>query len=262
MKIQNLFHKIKIILKIINITKNSKETLKLIIKNKCPPKIELKNGINFYTNENALDVVAIIENFSSENNYDRYLIKTNENQHIIDIGANIGTFSVYIGKKYPSAKIFCYEPDEKNYDKLLKNIQINSIKNTVTYQKAVGKKNGISTLFSDEYGKFGTVGSSTNKKGPKEKKVESITLQKILEENKIEKCNLLKLDCEGAEYEILMNNEQIFNKIELISLEYHNDNIHNGNELKKFLENIEYQVELIPDKHSNEYGFIHARKIK
>jgi len=261
MKLQSIFHKISIILNIIKITKNSKEILKLLLKGKCPLFIELKNGIKFKTNGNILDVVAIVENFSLENKYDYFLKKSEEKCIILDIGANIGTFSVYIGKKYPISKLFCYEPDEKNFEKLVENLQINSITNASFYRKAVGKKNELIKLFSDELGKFGTVGSSTVTKGPKEMKVKCITLENIFDENQIISCDLLKLDCEGAEYDILMNTKkEIFDKIKLISLEYHNINNHDGYELKKFLETLGFVVKLVPDSHNNKYGFIYAQK--
>ena len=261
MKIQSIFHKISIILKIIKITKNSRKILKILLKNKCPFFIELKNGIKFKTNGNVLDMVAIVENFGSENKYDYFLKKSEEKYIILDIGANIGTFSVYIGKKYPFSRLFCYEPDEKNFEKLAENLQINSITNANFYRKAVGKKNEFIKLFSDEFGKFGTVGSSTVTKGPKEIKVECITLENIFDENCIMNCDLLKLDCEGAEYDILMNTKkEIFEKIKLISLEYHNIINHDGYELKKFLEIVGFLVKLVPDNHNNKYGFIYAKR--
>jgi FkbM family methyltransferase len=261
MKFQSILHKIRIILKIIKITKNSNQILKLFLKNKCPILIELKNGIKFKTNENILDAVAVIENFSLENKYDRYLKKSNEEKCIIDIVANIGTFSVYIGKKYPSSKLFCYEPDRENFEKLAENLQMNLISNIKIQRKAVGKENAIIKLFSDESGKYGTVGSSTMKKGPKEIEVECTTLESILNDNQINSCDLLKLDCEGAEYNILMNTDrEIFKKIKLISLEYHNIMNHDCYELKEFLESLGFIVELAPDNHNNKYGFIYAQK--
>lgn len=261
MNFQNIFHKIKIILKILQITKNSKKNLSLILKGKCTSIVELKNGIKFNTNENSLDLVAIVENFCFENMYDQFLKDANKEKYIIDIGANIGAFSVYIGKKYPQSKLFCYEPDEKNFTKLVENLQINSIDNAVFYRKAVGKSQGIVKLFSDENGRFGTVGSSTVKKGPKEMQVDEITLEGIFEKNCIINCDLLKLDCEGAEYDILMSTKkETFEKIKLISLEYHNIINHNGDELKKFLESLGFTVKLVPDSHNNKYGFIYAQR--
>jgi len=52
--------------------------------------------------------------------------------------------------------------------------------------------------------------------------VKSITLQNIFEENNISHCNFLKLDCEGAEYEILCNlPTKYFKKIDKIVMECH-----------------------------------------
>ena len=52
--------------------------------------------------------------------------------------------------------------------------------------------------------------------------VESITLQKVFELNNIKKCNLLKLDCEGSEYEIINSlPDNYFSMIDKMIIEYH-----------------------------------------
>lgn len=50
--------------------------------------------------------------------------------------------------------------------------------------------------------------------------VNSMTLDNILENNRIERCRLLKIDCEGSEYEIL-HNSRALNRIEYLSAEIH-----------------------------------------
>ena len=75
--------------------------------------------------------------------------------------------------------------------------------------------------------------------------------------------NCLKLDCEGAEYQIINNTpDKYFKKITKICLEYHvinNDKIQ-LEKLKKRLNELNY--ELIEVKTSNKLGLILAKKRK
>lgn len=65
------------------------------------------------------------------------------------------------------------------------------------------------------------------------------TLEDVISENHIEQIDFLKIDAEGAEYEILYGcDDRIFARIARIALEFHHidDDRSNGRELKSFLE--------------------------
>jgi len=91
--------------------------------------------------------------------------------------------------------------------------------------------------------------------------VNSISLQRIFDDNNIENCNFLKLDCEGTEYEILENLPTFyFKKIEKIVIEYHMADSHPEllDQLKKLLISQNYNIKikkLFPD-----IGFLYASK--
>jgi hypothetical protein len=91
--------------------------------------------------------------------------------------------------------------------------------------------------------------------------VESTSLQKIFEENKISSCKLLKLDCEGAEYEIIDSlPSEYLNKIQNIVMEYHSADT--KPELVKNLilkiKNAGFKIKTRP--HHDDMGFLIARK--
>jgi len=52
--------------------------------------------------------------------------------------------------------------------------------------------------------------------------IQCVTLDDVFKKNKIDKCDLLKMDCEGAEFEIIYNaSSECLDKIEEIRMEYH-----------------------------------------
>ena len=91
--------------------------------------------------------------------------------------------------------------------------------------------------------------------------VESTSLQKIFEENKITSWKLLKLDCEGEEYEIIDSlPSEYLNKIQNIVMEYHSADT--KPELVKNLiqkiKNAGFKIKTRP--HHDDMGFLIARK--
>jgi len=261
--IHGIIHRMLFLFETIKLVKNWNIAFTLFFENKPnTSSIKLRNGLKFYINGNILDLKVIVENFGRENKYDYFMRTKNTKVIIIDIGANIGAFSIFAAKKYPKSRIFSYEPDEKNFEKLKKNLSVNGIENVKIFNYAVGKDNGKMFLFSNLDGSFGTVGSSTIEEGPIKKEVQSINLENILKINKIDFCDLLKLDCEGAEYDILYSsNKETFDKIDLISLEYHNLQGHKGTNLEVFLKNLGYDVKLFTNKNNKKFGFIYAYKL-
>ena len=91
--------------------------------------------------------------------------------------------------------------------------------------------------------------------------VDSISLQQIFDNNNIENCNFLKLDCEGTEYEILENlPTSYFDKIKKIVIEYHMADTHPEllENLKKILINQNYSLKT--KKLFSDIGFLYASK--
>ena len=81
-------------------------------------------------------------------------------------------------------------------------------------------------------------------------KVQTISLNDFIKKNKLKKIDFLKMDCEGAEYEILYNlPKNVLNSIKKISMEYHNINeTYNVTNLVAFLEKNDFEVNAIINK--------------
>jgi len=133
-------------------------------------------------------------------------INFEEGDIVLDIGAYVGLFSMALAKKHPGILIYAFEPISVNYRNLRRGIEANGIRNIRAFQLAVtadGRE--LDMLYS-----HGFMGGSTSLEIQKEnissahrvERVLSKTLDQIFEEFGIERCKLLKIDCEGSEYEI------------------------------------------------------------
>ena len=152
------------------------------------------------------------------NEYDIEDFKINTNETVIDIGAHIGLFSLLVSQFCKTGKIFSFEPIRENFDLFVSNLELNHIQNVFPFNVGVSKNSDGLNLFLDDDQSAHSIFS----KSSESISVESTSLQKIFEENKISSCKILKLDCEGAEYEIILNlPTTILNMIKRISVEVH-----------------------------------------
>jgi FkbM family methyltransferase len=136
---------------------------------------------------------------------------------IVDIGAHRGIVSCYLAKKYPMAQVYAYEPVSKNFKGLLDNIMLNGLPNIKPYNLAV-TGDGRNITITTQPGNSG--GASIYGTGEYSEEVPSITLENILKEHAIDRIALPKIDCEGAEFEIIPNHETL-KRIDRLRGEFH-----------------------------------------
>jgi len=178
---------------------------------------KMKSGIKIKLRVNSSDLMAfthvwLIEEYSGRN------FTFNDSDIIIDIGSHIGLFTLYASQFCKQGKIICYEPIKENYQLLLSNIELNHLSNVECYNKAVSKSNSPIRIYinSDE--------SGHSMFDPQENfiDVDSISLQQIIDDHHIDSIDFLKIDCEGAEYEIIENlPKSRFSQIKKMIIEYH-----------------------------------------
>jgi FkbM family methyltransferase len=177
---------------------------------------------------------------------------------IVDIGANMGTFALYAAQNCPGARIYCYEPERRNFECLSQNIRNNKLEGRVAAtQCAVASTSarremavGLSPLHS-------LVDSASI---GERQVVDCMTLADILRERSLESVDLLKVNCEGAEYEIFGNcAQEHLNRIRNIRLEYHVlDAVKkNGDSLCRLLKDLGFTIERFT-RYKGESGFIWA----
>ena len=137
-----------------------------------------------------------------------------ENARIIDCGSNIGMSILYLKQIAPTASIIGFEPDDQNFALLQKNINGNNLGKTEIHKAAVWKEN--TTLSFQVTGSMGsaidTTGDSSNTVD-----VKAVRLKDYLKE----KVDFLKIDIEGAEYEVIKDIASELHNVKKLFIEYH-----------------------------------------
>lgn len=137
---------------------------------------------------------------------------------VFDIGAHIGSFSIFAASK--GATVYSFEPSPLNYEKLVANIALNGYEGKIfPHNVAITNKVGKSKLFVSE-----TDGGVNSLKESNEGalEIETLTIEKVIEKYSLKSIDFLKIDIEGSEYDVLPNlTQEEFSKIKIIAGEYH-----------------------------------------
>jgi FkbM family methyltransferase len=128
--------------------------------------------------------------------------------HVIDIGANIGAFTVLAASKVgPAGRVYAFEPDPKICERLERNVEINGLKNVTVHQAAVAATSGEALLHRYQKSTFSSlhdgVAGRTLTPDHQSFSVTSLGIRDVIDMIPAPfKVALLKVDCEGSEYDI------------------------------------------------------------
>lgn len=138
---------------------------------------------------------------------------------VIDVGGHIGTFTVFATTF--GANVFTYEPVAENFELLKKNIEYNChVPNVPNINRlAVMAKEGKREVYIRPINYGGSNMYNKHDFEQWKEMVECTTLEKVFKDNNLDHCDFLKMDCEGAELEILESFHDL-SLIKRIALEY------------------------------------------
>jgi FkbM family methyltransferase len=164
-----------------------------------------------------------------------------ERDTVIDVGGYIGSFAVPAARLAKNGVVYSFEPAPDNFAQLERNVALNGAKNVRTFNLAIASTDRKVTLFLDH---MNPASNSIYLKGRREVEREAVSLPTFFGRQGIERCEFFKIDCEGAEYEILMTLEpSMLRRIGRIACEFHepvyygvSDPRHTPSQLVRFLE--------------------------
>ncbi len=143
---------------------------------------------------------------------------------ILDIGANVGLFTLYAARQAPAARIFAVEPFPATFERLLEIVRDHHLTERITcLNYAITGAGGIRLMGNDPLPSQGRalvpVGRPISGT-----QVQSKTLRELLREQALNRVDLLKMDIEGGEYEVFLSTPpDVLRIIRRIALEYHGD---------------------------------------
>lgn len=181
------------------------------------------HGMKVWYRPGTSDPHLIYQILLKEGEKSEYFIPHNIHpETILDIGGNIGITSLYFANRYPSAKIIAFEPVPSNFSVLTRNIA--PYPNITALPIALGKKKGCLEMYcsDDPVNNGGYSFFDTGCDVERKVSVEVKEINGVLSDHNIKKIDLIKIDTEGAEYDILTSfDENILSSTKWIIGELH-----------------------------------------
>lgn len=151
-----------------------------------------------------------------------YEIGTNDT--VLDVGGNIGAFAVLAGRQAARGRVLTIEPVTENFRLLRENLRLNRLAHVLPLQAAVlGRPAAEVTVYCSAAGS-GHHSLVPELAGPPQgsQQVPGVTLETLFARFQLVRCDFLKMDCEGAEFEILNSlPPELAPRITKLALEYH-----------------------------------------
>lgn len=216
--------------------------------------LETKKRVKMKIRSGSTDVHVVTEIFLM-NEY--ALDSVPDDSIILDIGAHIGLFAIYACAQNKKFKVFCFEPMKENFDLLKDNIEINGYNDSVVCINAgLAGGSGKRSIFVHN----DMAAHSMVKKSSRSTMIDTITMKDVFDVYGITQCGYLKMDCEGAEYEILAAlPDEYLDRISSIKIEYEIvDSDDPLRSLEKRLKALGFNVETV--KKSHKQGFLTAKR--
>ena len=177
----------------------------------------------------------------------RELVKYTKNKVVFDVGAYIGTHTIYISKFGDPETVYAFEPDPKNFGLLKKNIEANSLDSVVPINKGVWEFDGtvnfkIADASNRGISKVDYAGDTT---------IQVVSLDKFCSDGK---CDCIKIDIEGNELKVLEGARKIIiDNRPVLAIEVHGTKF----EFPDWMLKLSYKVKKIRSGNMNHVVLVH-----
>ena len=173
------------------------------------------NSIKFTYNNRSITLEDSIGDLGAVFDREEYSFLDVENEIVVDIGANIGDSIIYFVLNN-AKNIIALEPYPYSYNIALKNIRTNNIQDKIILLNAGYGQDGTTKVNSH----FENSTSSELKPFNNGVDIKILSLKTLLNDYHIHMA-VLKMDCEGCEYNLLKEDNNTLKKFKRIQIEYH-----------------------------------------
>ena len=173
-------------------------------------------------------------------------IELNPNETFVDIGANVGSYTLQVATKYPDNKIISIEAHPSEFNALKRNvIDVNNLENVILVNMGVYSKKDELVLYEQD---IWTAASSAFVKSEKQIRIQCDTLDSIVQKLESNQKFVIKMDIEGSEYDALLGGSKTLENCRKIMIEVHYTDVltreENLKQVIKILKNHDFSLEI------------------
>jgi FkbM family methyltransferase len=238
---------------------NWKDIIREYARDKNPTKVVLKGGITISAPATN-SILRGVKRIFSRNTYNPKNYEIGLNDTVVDIGANIGIFTLYAATK-TKKRVYSFEPFPANFEYLQQNISLNEFNYVTPHLAAVSDKVETRNFLVNESTSHHLADENRKNNSEGYIEVQTVTLKHIMDQNGLDHIDFLKLDCEGGEgYVLLSTPLDYLKRIRKIAMEFH-DTLSplNHEEMNKILVDSGFKTSLVWDGVESS-GYLFARR--
>jgi FkbM family methyltransferase len=210
----------------------------------------------------AMDVWSVKETFV-DRFYELYGTSLGDGWVVVDIGGGIGDFTIFAAYRHPTNSIYAFEPYPGSFTLLSENLKLNQTLNVQVFQQAIWSNSGALSLDTTTGEPVQFISREIDAQAANGNlAVPCDSLENTLKSLGIERCDLLKIDAEGAEYTILFNTpDQTLDRIRRIVMEYHDAiTTYTHADLSRFLSEKGFRVTTVENAVHPDLGYLYAER--
>ncbi len=162
------------------------------------------------------DLHTAYEVFAANAYTSPHILNTASIKRVIDIGANIGCTVVHWCHTYRRARVDAVEPHPRSRKRLIHNVTVNGLEDRVTVHPFAAGTAGKQGFLTDD----GLRSTLTDNRGEAGIPIRIVDFYELVGDKPVD---LLKLDCEGGEYQIVMDPRFDGFRAQAVVMEWHNN---------------------------------------
>lgn len=209
------------LMRVFTLCKSPLSVISCYVRGVAPASIELRTGETLYFSGFPHDLITFFVVFIKRD--------YGEIPHggvVLDVGANIGMFSVY-AVRLGAEEVHAFEPSPSAFETLKKNVERNGLGDRIKlYNKAVSSVDGAHVLIPETSSPYNSVSAVVDDAKSDDSDagviVETISLPLFAERAGIGSITMIKIDCEGAEFDFIPALDEVFfSMVTSIKMEIH-----------------------------------------
>jgi len=224
--------------------------------------VTFEDGFQCYTHTSTEETELIYNEIFIKREYLRHLPPLATMKTVVDIGANIGIFTLLAKRENPAMAVYAFEPMKATYDTLLRNMKLHHLSNVTALNVAIGAQDHAVRTFTYYPNMAGNSTANPNYKETQraqmqdtfgkqmtewaftaENKIAPVrTLSATVKEYQLSSIDLLKIDTEGDESLVLDGTEESdFRIVRNMVIETHTETLHDS--ISARLQRLGYKIE-------------------
>jgi FkbM family methyltransferase len=202
--------------------------------------LEGRSGVRYLVRAGKTDLAVVNEAVILNPYLSPGYVSLPEDAIVVDVGANIGDFTIQSARLCPHGRVIAVEPVSEQVRMIAVQKLLNGVSNVTCVHVALGSHEGEVDIHVD--GSHSRAHPGTGKT----ERVRLTTLPSLMRDVGIDRITLLKLDCEGAEWDILPAAEEVLPRIQQICMEFHCERGWTAGKLAAWLRDRWYEVRHTP----------------